>query len=209
MITLAASKGYLLDQALKILTQIGVEFEDDPQKSRKLFFYDKSKNWKLLVVRPWDVPEYVEEGAADIGITGYDVIREKQSQVLRLSSLDFGGCRLVLAGPKETTQKPLTHNLTVATKYPHSTTEYFQQKGLHVKIIKLYGAIELAPLTGLSDIVCDLTATGATLKEHDLFEIDTVFDSTAQIIANPVSARFDYDRIHNFVQQVENLQKKS
>ena len=204
MITLAASKGYLLDQALSILSQLGVEFEENPKESRKLFFVDKTKTWKLLVVRPWDVPEYVEEGAADIGITGYDVIREKQSQVLRLSNLDFGGCRLVLAGTKKMTQKPLTHNLTVATKYPHSTNEYFQQKGLHVKIIKLYGAIELAPITGLSDIICDLTATGTTLKENNLHIIDTVYRSTAHLIANPIALRVNDSSIRELSSLLSN-----
>ena len=198
-LTLAVSKGYLLTEAVKKFEKIGIRFKEDLETSRKLFMTDESNQIKLLKIRPWDVPEYVKGGAADIGIAGQDVLLEKESPVLKLLNLKFGACKLVLAGPEKQIAQGLKHNLTVATKYPNATQSYFKQKGIQAKIIKLYGAIELAPLTGLSDLICDLTATGQTLKDHDLHILDTVFSSTALLIANPTSFKVHYNRIIKLV----------
>lgn len=192
-LTIAVSKGYLWKEAIERFKGIGITFEDDLSNSRKLSTTDTSGEIELLLVRPWDVPTYVQEGAADLGITGKDVLLEQSADVLELIDLNFGACDLVIAGLEKLDASELTHNLTVATKYPKVTAEYFQKLGIKVDLIKLYGAIELAPLTGLADLISDLTATGATLKENNLHIIDTVFSSTARLIANPASLKGAYD----------------
>ncbi|RAP34672.1 ATP phosphoribosyltransferase [Candidatus Marinamargulisbacteria bacterium SCGC AG-439-L15] len=194
-LTIAVAKGYLWEEAKKRLTSLGVEFETDFSTSRKLYSYDKGKKIKVLMVRSWDVPTYVEEGAADLGIVGKDVLLEQEPRVCDLLDLGFGGCSLVLAGLEKITVKDLGHNIKVATKYTNSTDLYFKRCGLKIEPIKLYGAIELAPHTGIADIICDLTATGSTLKENGLHIIDTVYTSTAHLIANPVSMKRVYSSI--------------
>tara|TARA_B100000427_G_scaffold44750_1_gene33007 strand:- start:2674 stop:3291 length:618 start_codon:yes stop_codon:yes gene_type:complete len=194
-LTIAVPKGYLLKETIKRFEAIGIHFPSDFEESRRLFTYDTSETYKLLTVRPWDVPAYVEQGAADLGIVGKDVLLEQEPDVYTLKDLKFGGCKLVIAGLKTQSIQTLKHHCKVVTKYPHSTTKYFEKIGKKVKIIKLYGAIELGPLTGLSDIICDLTATGKTLKEHQLIELDTVFESTAQLIANPIGMKVHYKQI--------------
>jgi ATP phosphoribosyltransferase len=189
MVTIAVAKGYLLKKTIERLTQLGYSFSDDITTSRKLFIEDTSGKIKLLLIRPWDVPVYVSHGAADLGVVGQDILREQSPTVFTLCDLAFGQCSLVIAGPQPIAPHDLTHHLRVATKFTNSTQSYFQAKGLNVKMIKLYGAIELAPITGLSDIICDLTATGATLKENNLHIIDTVYTSTAHLIANPVGLK--------------------
>lgn len=202
-LTIAVSKGYLLEESLPYLEKAGFTFKKSPLDGRKLYTIDDSDTLKLLMVRPWDVPTYVEQGAADLGIAGYDVLHEKQDQVLRLFDLKFGACQLVIAGPKAIQPSEFTHNLVVATKYPRSAMEYFHKKGLKTKILKLYGAIELAPHTGLSDVICDLTASGKTLAENHLHVIDTVFKSTANLIANPVSMTMKHPQIKAFIEALE------
>lgn len=202
-LTIAVSKGYLLEETIAILNKIGYTFSEDWKNSRKLYTEDDSKTLRLLQIRPWDAPVYVEQGAADLGVVGHDVIFEKNDKVITLVDLKFGGCRLVLAGPKKITPADFDHNIRIATKYPNSAKRYFNQKGLKAQILKLYGAIELAPLTGLSDIICDLTATGKTLKENGLHIIDTLFESTALLVTNPHAMAFHYDKIKTITQAIK------
>jgi ATP phosphoribosyltransferase len=205
-LTIAISKGYLLNETFKILTQLGYVFNQEQIKdSRKLFAFDESQRIQLLFIRPWDVPVYVEHGAADLGVVGKDVLLEKDDQVLELLDLKFGGCSLILAGPSQNRSLKLHQHIRVATKYPKCCTNYFQSKGIQAQILKMYGAIELAPLTGLSDIICDLTASGQTLKENHLKIMDTVFTSTARLIANNVSMRFHYTQIAELTAQIAKL----
>ena len=196
-ITIAVPKGYLFQETISLLKKADIHFSDTLKDSRKLFTFDDSKRYKMILVRPWDVPAYVEQGAADIGVVGKDVLLEHSADVLTLKDLGFGGCKLVIAGTQDQTINSLKHHCKVVTKYPNSTVNYFNRLGKKVRIIKLYGAIELGPLTGLSDVICDLTATGSTLREHDLKVLDTVFESTAHLIANPIGMRTYYDEITN------------
>jgi len=203
-LTLAVSKGYLLDETLKRLNKMGYEFEESQLKdSRKLFAFDKENRIRLLFIRPWDVSVYVEHGAADLGVVGKDVLLEKEEEVAELVDLKFGHCRLILACPSLQFPYQLFHHIRVATKYPHSCEQFFNKKGIQARILKMYGAIELAPLTGLSDIICDLTASGQTLKENQLEIIDTVFESSARLIANPVSLRLSYKEIQSFSTEIQ------
>lgn len=197
--TIAVAKGYLFQESIRLLTAIGIQFAPEDLNSRKLYVWDKSKQVKLLQVRPWDVPAYVEHGAADLGVVGKDVIVEKQHRILELMDLKFGWCRLVIAGPKSVQKSGYWHGLKVATKYPHSCEQYFQEKGVKMTMLKLYGAVELAPITGMTDVICDLVATGKTLKENHLHIIDTIFESTARLIANEVSFKTRHTEIVQLV----------
>ncbi len=201
---IAVAKGYLLSETFSLLKKGGFDFDEPNMDSRKLFSTDKKGEIKLLHVRPWDVPVYVQEGAADLGIVGQDVLQENPSHTILLKDLKFGACRLVLAGPQKNTP-PITHHIRIATKYPNCTQAYFQERGLKVHLIKLYGAIELAPLTGLSDLICDLSATGKTLQEHHLHILDTLIESSARLIANPISFKVDYHHILDWCQRLETL----
>ncbi len=201
-ITIAVPKGYLFSETLKVLGNAGITFPDDITKSRRLFTMDDSGRYKLLLVRPWDVPAYVQQGAADLGVVGQDVLFEQEPELLILKDLKFGACKLVIAGPEGMTKDSLRHHCRVVTKFTHSASKYFDRIGKKVKIIKLYGAIELGPLIGLSDVICDLTATGSTLREHNLNVIDTVFESTAHLVANPVGMRIYYKEITTLLKSI-------
>ena len=194
-LTIAVPKGYLMKETVALFKKAGIEFPDEFEQSRRLFTLDKSGNYKLIMVRPWDVPAYVEQGAADLGVVGRDVLYEQEPDVLILKDLKFGYCKLVIAGMQDQAIDRLHHHCKVVTKYPHSANKYFAKLGKKVRLIKLYGAIELGPLTGLSDVICDLTATGKTLAEHDLKVLDTVFESTAHLIANRVGMNVHYEQI--------------
>ena len=194
-LTIAVSKGYLYSEAVKLLNKQGYIFKDNLSLSRKLFTDDTTGTLRLLLIRPWDVPVYVETGAADIGITGKDVLLEQSPQILQLLDLKFGTCKLIIAGTKKAQKKGLFQEIRVATKYPASTQKYFNKLGIKANIIKLYGAIELAPITGISDIIVDLTATGKTLKEKKLAIMATLFSSSAHLIANPISFKRKYASI--------------
>lgn len=201
-LTIAIAKGYLWKESLKLLESIGITVEDLSQ-TRRLMGSDKTGKVNVLMVRPWDVTAYVQSGAADLGVVGLDVMSEHGARVVDLIDLGFGGCDLVLAGPDKMDAADLPHNLRVGTKFVNSTEHYFQSRGLNVYPIKLSGAIELAPLTGLSDIICDLSATGTTLREHNLHVIDTVFSSTAHLVANTVSMKLCYDDITGMVEALK------
>jgi ATP phosphoribosyltransferase len=202
MLTIAAAKGYLLKKAISILETCDIFFDEDPSETRKLFLDDRTGTVRLLIIRPWDVPAYVSKGAADLGIVGKDVLLEQNPDVIDLCDLKFGECSLVVAGPEESDGSILRHDITVATKYPRSTELFFKKKGIKISIIKLYGAIELAPITGLADVICDLTATGTTLRENKLRILETMFESTAHLIANKVGFKVHYSKICSIVNQI-------
>ncbi len=198
-LTIAVAKGYLMAESLALFAKAGVVFEDDLSTSRKLFTLSTDGRIRLLQVRPWDVPAYVAQGAAELGIVGRDVLLEQTPPVIQLLDLKFGVCSLVIAGPDPGLDLNSFSHLKVATKYPHSAQHYFAAKGIKAQLLKLYGAIELAPLTGLSDVICDLTATGATLRENQLHVVDTVFTSSAHLVANPVGFKCRYEEVMAWV----------
>ena len=202
MLKIAIAKGAMFNEGLNRLEKIGIHFNEKDINSRSLSFPDTKKTLQLLRVRSWDVPVYVEQGAADLGIVGRDVILEQEKKILSLLDLKFGACKLVIAGPKNTIIKP---NLKVATKYPNLTEKYFRKKIIKVNLIKLYGAMELAPPSGLSDIICDLTETGKTLKENNLQIIDTITTSTGYLVANIPSMALYYSNIMKIVSELSNI----
>ena len=201
---LACAKGYLLKEAIPLFDALGIQFDEPLLETRKLAIDSVDGTIRILQIRPWDVPVYVQSGCADLGIVGYDVLHEHHTPLNRLLDLNFGACQLVIAGQPLLNYKAI-RRLSVATKYPFSTELFFRSQGIKVELIKLYGAIELAPITGLSDVICDLTATGTTLRENHLDILDTVLESTANLVANPFSLKTRYRDILDLVNRFKTV----
>ena len=193
MLTLALSKGIMLGPTLERLKRAGYASADLSSDSRRLVFRCSDGETTLLIVRPSDVPTYVEYGAADAGVVGKDVLMEQDRDVYEPLDLGLGQCRLSVAA-LEGHEMPsrLSSKIRVATKYPNITERYFNQKGVLVEIIKLYGSIELASVVGLADRIVDLVSSGKTLKENRLVELDVIAESTARLIVNRASLKMKH-----------------
>src|SRR3989338_10260128 len=192
-LVIAIPKGFLNDGTYKYLSRSGINFTEQSTSTRELVFYDKKNKIKGLLVRPNDVTVYVEHGSADVGIVGLDLLKEQIPDVVILKDLNFGGCKLVLAVKKNSNYKTigdLPATSKIATKFTKLANDFIHKKGLSAEIIKLYGSVELAPIVGLSDAIIDLVATGKTLSANNLVSIETILESSAVLIANPVSFKF-------------------
>jgi ATP phosphoribosyltransferase len=209
MITVALPKGGLLKDSIRILQAIGLDFSaflDD--RNRQLEIWDTSHTAKALLVRNFDVPVYVEYGQAQLGIVGYDILREKRPQVAHLVDLGFGGCRLsvaVKASSPYQSALDLPPHSRVASKFVNCADEYFNSLDLPVEIVPLYGSVELGPITGMSEAIVDLVASGKTLQENNLIEIDRLFTSTARLIAHPLSYRINQGDMQQRIDQIRQL----
>jgi ATP phosphoribosyltransferase len=196
MLTIALSKGKLLDPTLELLGRAGYSSDGLKGDSRKLVFHSLKDDVTLLIVRPSDVPTYVEYGAADAGVVGKDMLLEQDWDVYEPMDLKFGACRISVAAKRgHELPERLSSKIRIATKYPNITERYYNRKGLPVEIIKLYGSIELAPIVGLADCIVDLVSSGNTLKAHDLIEIETIAASTARLIVNRASLKMKYSSL--------------
>jgi ATP phosphoribosyltransferase len=184
MLVIALCKGRFLDPSLNLLSRAGIRFSDDVATSRKLIFQSDDKRFRAVLVKPADVPTYVEYGAADIGIAGRDVVMESRADVLQPLDLNFGYCKIAVAGPSEHRASTTNPTVRVATKYPRITLDYFNARGIPVEIITLNGSIELAPLIGLADRIVDLVETGRTLKENGLAVLEVIAESSAKLLIN-------------------------
>jgi len=209
MLTIAIPKGSLLRESIERFQQLGLDFSAllDP-KNRQLQIVDPTQTAKALLVRAWDVPVYVEYGQAQLGIVGYDILREKKPVVAHLADLNFGGCRLSVAVPKNSPYRrsvDLPPHGKVASKFVHCAVEHFRRLDLPVEIIPLYGSVELGPITGMSEAIVDLVSTGRTLQENGLMEIEVLFDSSARLIAHPLSYRTNGDRLLEWVEKLRGL----
>lgn len=201
MVTVALSKGKLLGPVIKLLERVGYGGSGLSTESRRLVFTCAEKDLTFLIVRPSDVPTYVEYGAADAGIVGKDVLLEQDGDVYEPLDLRFGACRIAVAAPAgQDAQDRLSAKIRVATKYPNITERYFNQRGIPVEIVKLYGSIELAPIAGLADRIVDLVETGNTLKAHGLEEIDLIARSSARFIVNRASLKLKYEPLNRLIQ---------
>lgn len=204
MITVALSKGKLLEPTMKLLAHAGYGEAGLSAGSRRLVFTAQDGGTTFLIVRPTDVPTYVEYGAADVGIVGKDVLLEQDRDVYEPLDLEFGECRIAVAAlqGKESRER-LSSKIRVATKYPNITQRYFNQKGVPVEIIKLYGAIELAPVVGLADRIVDLVSSGNTLKAHNLVEVEVVARSTARLIVNRASLKLNHKGVMGLISKLD------
>ena len=193
MITLALSKGRIFDETLPLLAAAGIEVLDDPETSRKLILPTNQAQVRVVLVRASDVPTYVEHGGADLGVTGKDTLIEHGGQGLyQPLDLKIAQCRMSVAVRADFDYARAVRQgarLKVATKYTHIAREFFASKGVHVDLIKLYGSMELAPLTGLADAIVDLVSTGNTLKANHLVEVERIMDISSRLVVNPAALK--------------------
>lgn len=206
MITVALPKGALLKDSIRLLQAVGLDFSAFlDSANRQLQIQDPSGKAKALLVRTHDVPVYVEYGQAQIGIAGYDVLREKKPQVANLIDLKFGRCRMSVAvkasSPYRSALELPPHG-RVASKFVYCAREYFDSLDLPVEIVPLYGSVELGPITGMSEAIVDLVSTGRTLKDNGLIEIEVLYHSTARLIAHPLSYRLNTGDLHSLVEKM-------
>ncbi|MEM7359753.1 MAG: ATP phosphoribosyltransferase [Pseudomonadota bacterium] len=204
MITLALSKGRILKQTLPLLEEIGIRALDDPFTSRKLIFDTNREDLQFVIIRATDVPTYVQFGAADMGIVGKDGLMEHGGEGLcELLDMRISRCRLMTAVSAAKVDEPRTRKrLQVATKYVNLAQQYYQSQGIQAEIIKLYGAMELAPLVGLADEIVDLVETGSTLKANNLVPKDLIADISCRLIANAASMRVKHEPIASLSAQL-------
>lgn len=195
---MAVPKGSLFDGSVELLRAAGVDVGALADPGRQLIV--PGGEIDFIIGKPTDIPAYVAYGAADVAIAGADVLVEAALDVVELADLGFGRCRFVVAEPQDAAGSAAEHYrhlgvIRVATKYPRITEEHFARAGIQIEVVKLHGNIELAPLIGLADQVVDITATGTTLRENRLRIVETVMESTARFVANPVSVRIDSERV--------------
>ena len=188
MLSIALSKGRILDETLPLLKAAGIVAAEDPETSRKLIIQTSQAGVRLIIVRATDVPTYVRYGAADLGVAGGDILAEDGGTGLyQPLDLKIARCRLMVAVRKDFAYDQAVRSgarLRVATKYLQTAREHFAAKGVHVDLIKLYGSMELAPLTGLADAIVDLVSTGHTLKANNLVAVEEVSQVSARLIVN-------------------------
>ena len=200
---IAVPRGALFEETLDLLDTLGIDTAEVRSNDRKLVFPEAG----LVTMRPSDVPTYVEHGAADIGITGKDVLLEQvRREVYELLDLGYGGCRMIVAAPDgydpfgEAFRR--SGMVRVATKYPRIASDYFASTGRQAEIVEVKGSVEIAPLTGLVDGIVDLTATGTTLSENHLVELEEICECTARLIANPVAHKLKAAEIDDLIERI-------
>ncbi len=209
-LTIALSKGRMQDDALVMFARAGIVVEESELKSRKLIIHSADGRYAFILVKPGDVPTYVEYGVADAGICGRDVLLESQADVHEPLDLKFGYCRIAVAGKRELMGQDynLLATVRVATKYKRIASEYFQQKGVPIEVIPLSGSVELAPLIGLSDRIVDLVETGRTLKENGLDVIEVITESTARLVVNRASFHLKRQEVGSLIAQLTDILEK-
>ena len=193
MITLALSKGRIFEETLPLLRAAGIEVLEDPEKSRKLILPTNREDVRVVLVRATDVPTYVQHGGADMGVAGLDTLLEHDDHGLyRPLDLKIARCRMSVAVPVDFDYARAVRQgsrIRVATKYTQIARQHFSDKGVHVDLIKLYGSMELAPLTGLADAIVDLVSTGSTLKANHLVEVEQIMDISARLVVNQAALK--------------------
>ena len=202
-LTLALSKGRIFDETLPLLKAAGIEVLEDPEKSRKLILATTNPDLQVVLVRASDVPTYVQYGGADLGVTGKDTLIEHGGQGLyQPLDLQIAKCRVSVAVRADFDYASAVRQgsrLKVATKYVGIARDFFAAKGVHVDLIKLYGSMELAPLTGLADAIVDLVSTGNTLKANNLVEVERIMDISSRLVVNQAALKLKQDPIRKLI----------
>lgn len=203
MITLALSKGRIFDETLPLLKAAGIEVAEDPEKSRKLIIGTNRADVRLVLVRATDVPTYVQHGGADLGVVGKDTLLEHGGQGLyQPLDLRIARCRMSVAARADFDYAAAVKQgsrIRVATKFTRIARDHFAEKGVHVDLIKLYGSMELAPLTGLADAIVDLISTGGTLKANHLVEVETIMPISARLVVNQASLKLKREGLRGLI----------
>lgn len=208
MITVALAKGALLKDSVARFAQAGLDFSAvlDPD-NRQLMVPSNCGRANALLVRNGDVPVYVAYGQAQLGVVGYDVIREHQMPIAQLVDLGFGGCRMAVAVKSSSAYKQaadLPPHCRIASKFTHCAREFFDQLDLPVELVHLTGSVELGPITGMAEAIVDLVATGRTLRDNGLVAIEELFHSTARLVGHPLSLRLDRGELQSIVDAMRN-----
>ncbi len=207
-LTFALGKGRLANQTMDLLEQIGITCTEmkDP-RTRKLIFVNEELKFRFFLAKGPDVPTYVEYGAADIGVVGKDTILEEKRNIYEVVDMGFGKCRMCICGPEIARELLLHHEqIRVATKYPRIAKDYFyNRKHQTVELIKLNGSIELAPIVGLSEVICDIVETGTTLKENGLTVLEEVCPISARVVVNQVSMKMENERITRLIRDLKTV----
>ena len=207
-LTIALTKGRLAEQTLALFEKAGFDVACVREKdTRKLIFTNEEQKIRFFLAKGPDVPTYVEYGAADLGVTGYDTILEERRKLYEVLDLGIGKCRMCVCGP-ESARELLAHNapIRVATKYPNIAKDYFYNKRRQTaEIIKLSGSIELAPIVGLSDVIADIVETGTTLKENGLGVLEEICPLSARVVVNQVSMKMENERIAQLIRALREV----
>lgn len=204
-LVIALNKGRILKECLPLFAACGIEPDEDPDKSRKLIFSSRTGDHKLIITRSADVPTYVEHGVADVGVTGKDTILEYGEDMgfYELLDLNIGKCRMMTAGPVGVPEPEGV--LRVASKFTNIAKRYYQREGRQVSMVKLSGAMEIAPLLGLADTIVDIVDTGNTLKANGLEARATICDISTRLIANRASMKTKFNEVQSLVRQLSEV----
>ena len=207
MITLALSKGRIFEETLPLLAAAGIEVTEDPEKTRKLILPTNRPDVRVVLVRATDVPTYVEHGGADIGVAGKDILIEHGGENLyQPLDLNIAKCHMSVAVRADFDYAAAVKQgsrIRVATKYTTIAREHFANKGVHVDLIKLYGSMELAPLTGLADAIVDLVSTGSTLKANHLVEVEQIMQISSRLVVNQAALKLKREPIRAIIDAFE------
>jgi ATP phosphoribosyltransferase len=207
MLTFALSKGRIFDETLPLLARAGIEVLDDPETSRKLILATNRADLRVVLVRASDVPTYVQYGGADLGVAGSDVLMESEGDGLyRPLDLRIARCRMSVATRADFDYASACKQgsrIRVATKYTATARQHFADKGVHVDLIKLYGSMELAPLTGLADAIVDLVSSGGTLKANGLVEVERIAEVSSRLVVNPAALKLKREAMAPLIAALE------
>src|SRR6056297_3075836 len=197
----AIPKGRIGEDSVKLFNEIGIGKLID-MKTRKLVFNDYENNIEFVLLKNADVITYVENGVADIGVVGKDMIIESKKDVYELHNLKYGNCNMCIAGKEDKEIYNRDSVIKVATKFTNSAKDYFDDKGQEISIIKLNGSVELAPVLGLTDVIVDIVETGSTLKANGLKVLEKMYHINSMIICNKISYRFKFDKINKIISKI-------
>lgn len=206
-LTIATAKGRLLGETLDLLKAAGLGFSSAVLSSRRLTIDDESGLYRLIFVKPADVPVYVEHGIADCGIVGRDVLLESDADLLQPLSLNIGNCRIVVAA-RNGKRLDRSGILSVATKYPRIASRHFGGRGIAVDLIELSGSVELAAILGLADCIVDLVETGTTLRENGLSIVEVITESAARLVVNRASYQLKAEAMGKFIRSLDDTQRR-
>ena len=203
-ITLALSKGRLAEQTFDLLEHMGIDCTDARDPGRRLVLWDRENAIRFILVKPSDVPTYVDHGVADLGVVGKDTLLEAGRPLYEVLDLGFGRCRLCIAGYPQAPEATVTHaTFRVATKYPSIARSYYEARGRAIEIIHLHGSVELGPVIGLSDVILDIVESGSTLRANGLQVLEEVCEVSARLVCNRVSLKTKRDRIRPLIEGLE------
>ncbi len=208
-LTIALAKGRLTKYAIKLFNKCGINTKELEEDTRRLVVYDTQNNLRFILVKPSDVPVYVHYGIADIGIAGKDTLLESGLTMYEMLDLNYGKCKISVAGYKNPENSITSHIKRVATKYPRIAKMYYDGKGEDIEIIKLNGSIELAPILNLSDVIVDIVESGNTIRENGLSVLEDICDISARLVVNQVSLKTKQEKIKPLIDSIKNALEES